>query len=157
MLSPPRTATLAVAVAGLLAGCGGSTPTPQSMAERQALVLREVGEMYRLCVLSAKNHTPPARLKDLQAAQAVAPIGFDAVRHGTIIVRWGARLTDTSEEGGQDPADQVLAFEASVPESGGQVLMLNRAVHTMTPEQFKAARLAGTSSSSAEGTRSPKR
>jgi hypothetical protein len=45
------------------------------------------------------------------------------------------------------PAARCVAFLAhwkSVPDEGGPVLMRDRSIRTMTAEEFKAARLAGT-------------
>jgi hypothetical protein len=42
----------------------------------------------------------------------------------------------------------VLAYEKNVPNEGGRVLLLNRTIKTMTPEEFKAATRASTSNSS---------
>ena len=79
----------------------------------------------------------------------MSPTGVRAIETGDVIVRFGASLPDTGEEPGKGPDDEVLAYQKDVPASGGQVMMLNRTIRTMTPEEFKAAKLAGTASSSA--------
>ncbi len=104
--------------------------------------------MYRLHAATTKK--PVTQLKDLQSSKALTPAGFEAVRKGDVVVRWGAVLSDTSEEGSKDPADEVLAFEKAVPTEGGLVLMLNRTTKQMTAEEFKGAKLAGTASSSGD-------
>ena len=64
-----------------------------------------------------------------------------------VVLRYGAMLSDTKEEPGQTPSDELLAYESQVPEKGGRVLMLDRTIKTMTPEEFKVAKLAGKSAS----------
>ena len=59
---------------------------------------------------------------------------------------WGAKLNDLTEEGTNDSPDEVLAYLKDVPEKGGLVLMKNRKIKSMTPEEFKAAPKAGTES-----------
>jgi hypothetical protein len=108
--------------------------------------LGDVGELYRL--YTAEKKKPPTRLADLRPMARMSPMGVRAVETGDVIVRLGARLPDTGEEPGQGPGDEVLAYPKDVPASGGPVMMLNRTIRTMTPDEFKAARLAGTASSS---------
>ena len=128
-------------------GCGGSGGAPPTPAVLEENALGEVGEMYRL--YSADKKKPPASVADFTPMEMMSPAGVRAIRTGEIIVRFGATLPDT-EEGVRGSSDEVLAYLKTVPESGGQVLMLNREVKSMTAEEFKAAKLAGTSSSSAD-------
>ena len=62
---------------------------------------------------------------------------------GDVVVLWGPSSRTRAEEGSEDSADEVLAYEKRVPEQGGEVLMKNRTVKTMTADQFKAAPKAG--------------
>ena len=103
--------------------------------------LLEVGEIYRL--YSATNKKPPKNINDLHGSQVISPTGYQAVRDGSIVVFWSVPLSDTSEEGSTDSADEVLAYEKAVQEQGGQVLMKNRTVQTMSADEFKVAPKAG--------------
>jgi hypothetical protein len=90
---------------------------------------------------------PPAKTADFKAMERMSPIGLNAVRSGAVVVRFGAELPDVGEEPGKGSGDEVLAYEKEVPTSGGHVLMLNRTIKSMSADEFKSARLAGTSSS----------
>jgi hypothetical protein len=114
-------------------------------ATRRAL--NDVGELYRL--YTAEKQKPPTKTADFLPMERMSPTGVRAVETGDVIVRFGASLPDTGEEPGKGPGDEVLAYQKDVPSSGGQVMMLDRTIRTMTPEEFKAAKLAGTASSSA--------
>jgi hypothetical protein len=107
--------------------------------------LSDVGELYRLYTIDKKK--APTKVADFAPLEAVNPTGLRAIRDGEVIVRLGATLPDTGEEPGKVHADEVLAYEREVPASGGNVLMLDRTIRRMAPDEFKSARLAGTSSS----------
>jgi hypothetical protein len=127
------------------AGCGGVSEQPPSKAELQQGSLSDVGELYRL--YQQENKKPPAKSSDLTKMEVVAPGGAIALKRGEVVVRLGAQLASTEEGPPSGSSDEVLAYYKDVPESGGQVLMLNREVRTMTADEFKAAKMAGTSSS----------
>lgn len=128
----------------LATGCGGSS-TPITSAQEQENSLQHVGEMVRNFQMS--KNKPPTKFSDFTSVRAVAGNGFEAVRSGMVVLRYGAMLSDTKEEPGQTPSDELLAYESQVPEKGGRVLMLDRTIKTMTPEEFKVAKLAGKSAS----------
>jgi len=126
-----------------LSGCGlvGSSGPPTE-TQMQDIRLNDVGELYRAHQESYKK--PPKSLNDfIKLGDASAPTGFEALRNKQVIVRWNATLPDTSVEPTSPPSDQVLAYVKDVPERGGAVMMLDRRIRHMTPEQFKAAKLAG--------------
>jgi hypothetical protein len=139
--------SLAVFLAVAVAGCGGPSNSPPTTAALEENVLSDVGEMYR--AFTAEKKKPPVNLADLTPMEMMCPAGVRAVKTGEVIVQYGATLPDT-EEGVRGSSDEVLAFMKEVPTSGGQVLMLNRALKTMTADEFKSAKLAGTASSSAQ-------
>jgi hypothetical protein len=136
----PKSILTVCCLALLAAGCGPSNrpPTPEEGDEH---TLAQVGELYRHYQFTKKKS--PQKLDDLDAVRSMGANGFEAVRTGKIILRYGATLPDTGEEPGQSPSDEVLAYQSQVPESGGKVLMLNRTIRTMTAEEFKAAKKAG--------------
>jgi hypothetical protein len=126
------------------AGCSGTNPplTPNDNAQSN---LTQIGELCRFYQFGKSK--PPAKLEDLATLKTQGANGYEALRSGAVILRFGATLPDLSEDPGQSPSEEVLAYLKEVPESGGKVLLLNRTIKTMTPEEFKAAKLAGTSSS----------
>jgi hypothetical protein len=104
--------------------------------------LRDVGELYR--VHQVTRQAPPKSLKDFAGVANSTPSGFEALRGGEVVVRWGATLPDTAEEPGRVRSDEVLAYLKTVPKDGGPVLMLDRTTRAMTADEFKATKLAGT-------------
>ena len=135
--------TLVAILAMSLSGCDFvGSPSPPTETQMKDIRLSDVGELYRAHQESYKK--PPKSLKDfINLGDASAPTGFEALRNKQVIVRWNATLPDTSVEPTSPPSDQVLAYVKDVPEQGGSVLMLDRRIRHMTPEEFKAAKLAG--------------
>ncbi len=126
-------------ILSIVSGCGGNqAPSPQAIQEGP---IRDVGTIYRM--YSADRQKPPEKPDDFKIYEQAYPHGYKAVKDGAVVVNWGAKLTDLSEEGGQESSDEVLAYEKEVPENGGNVLMKNRTIRTMTPDEFKATKQAG--------------
>src|SRR5205823_2650218 len=100
--------------------------------------------------ISVTNNRPPKDMQELEQAGAASPggLGVDA---SNVVIFWGTALPDLSEEPGKVPSDKILAYEKKVPEQGGYVLMLDRTVKKMTPEEFRAAPKAGTVPEPAKG------
>src|SRR5262245_25915013 len=119
-------------------GCGGSSNAPPTQEDLRQSALSDVSELYRLYTFEQKK--PPTKLADFNKMEMMSPIGVRAIKTGEVIVRYGATLPDTGEEPGKGPGDEVLAYEKEVPETAGQVLMLNRTMRKMTPEEFKTAK-----------------
>ncbi|AGA29902.1 hypothetical protein [Singulisphaera acidiphila] len=126
-------------------GCGGTENKPATESDMEQNALNDVAELYRVYTIQFKK--PPAKLADFAPMEPMSPLGVAAVTKGEVVVRFGATLPNTDEGPGKGPGDEVLAYQKKVPESGGQVLMLNRTIKAMTSDEFKAAKLAGTSSS----------
>ncbi len=122
------------------AGCGGSD-RPGTKEDMLRTSLNDVGDIYRAFVVM--NKTPPKTLGNLARFERMSPAGFDALRSGKVVVRFGANLPDTDPEPGKSSSDEVLAYEKQVPESGGKVLMLDRTIRSMSADEFKAAPKAG--------------
>jgi hypothetical protein len=151
MISKSIYATGVVAVSLVLAvGCGGGYPT-NSPAVFENNALSEIGEIYRL--YTEMNKKPPQSLRDFAPFREGTPNGIGAAARGEVVVLWGAKLNDLTEEGTNDSPDEVLAYLKEVPEKGGLVLMKNRKIKSMTPEEFKAAPKAGTESPPLKGKR----
>lgn len=133
---------LSVLFLGLLTvGCGGEN-RPLTESDMEQTALNDVGELYRVYTIQFKK--PPAKLADLVPLEQMSPIGLNAIKKGDVVVRYGAKLTSTNEGPGSEPTDEVLAYQKKTPESGGQVLMLNRTIKVMSADEFKSAKLAGT-------------
>lgn len=133
---------LLVPTLGLVNGCGPSGPPPASPDANMTRDLENFGEMYRL--VSSGKGRPPKNLTELQESAAGMTGGLTQITSDNLVVYWGAELSGLGEEPGNPPSDKILAYEKHVPESGGYVLMLDRTVKKMTPEEFKSAPKAGT-------------
>ena len=141
---------LGVMAVGLAAGCGGGYPA-NSPEVFQNNALSEIGATYRL--YTEVNKRPPKSLRDFEPFREGTPNGIGAAARGEVVVLWGAKLNDLTEEGTNDSPDEVLAYLKDVPEKGGLVLMKNRKIKSMTPEEFKAAPKAVTESPPPKGKR----
>ncbi len=129
-------------------GCGGSSGLAKTEeTSTDHLALRELGEAYRLYTISKKK--APKSLAELATVDAVGGNGIEAVRTGRAAIRMDATLPDTGEEPGKVPSSEVLAYETKTPQDGGYVLLLDRTIRKMTPDEFKAAKLAGVEASAA--------
>jgi hypothetical protein len=144
-MQPYRAGLLGLCLA--VAGCGGPGGRPMTQDDATTLALNDVGELYRL--YTAEKKKPPTGTADFSPMGRMSPMGLRAIEAGDVVVRLGASLPDIGEEPGKGPGDEVLAYQKDVPASGGHVMMLDRTIRTMTPEEFRAAKLAGTASSSA--------
>src|SRR5690242_12197106 len=99
----PRSILMACCLALLAAGCGGPN-RPMTPEQGQEGILTQVGEMY-LAYQMSKNK-PPGKLDDFASVRAVAGNGYEAVRSGDVVLRYGATLPDTKEEPGQSASDE---------------------------------------------------
>jgi hypothetical protein len=107
----------------------------------EVVALNELAEAYRL--YSIANKRPPRKLADLIKVEMIGGNAVPAVKSGDVILQYGAVLPDTNESPGDGTATEVLAYVRDVPERGGHVLMLDRTIRKMTPEEFRAAPKAG--------------
>ncbi len=138
----PTSKIVVCCLAFLAAGCSSNRPpTPEQEQEGNLLQVGELVRNYQMV-----KGVPPAKLADLTSVRSIAGNGHEAIRSGAVVLRYGATLPDTKEDPGQSSSEEVLAYQKAVPERGGQVLLLNRSIKTMTPDEFKAAKLAGKSS-----------
>ena len=119
-----------------LVGCGSRQPvaTPESATLSK---LNDVAELYR--VYSITNKKPPKTKAEAAKMENAVPSGLTPINTGDIIVLWGGELTDLNEEPTGPKSDKILAYEKDVPAKGGKVLLLDRNIKTMTPEEFAAA------------------
>ena len=119
-----------------LVGCGSRQPvaTPESATLSK---LNDVAELYR--VYSITNKKPPKSKAEAAKMENAVPSDLTPINTGDIIVLWGGELTDLNEEPTGPKSDKILAYEKDVPAKGGKVLLLDRNIKTMTPEEFAAA------------------
>lgn len=143
----PRLATLLLSAA--VAGCGGSSNAPPTQDRVAEMNLEQVAEMLREYQM---NHNgPPKTLKQLRLNPGSSPGGFELVESGDIIITLGVKLPDTQEQPGSSPNAEILAYGKDVPTQGGPVLLVNRTIRTMTPEEFNAApKVEGSTTSAAK-------
>ena len=119
---------LLVWVSMTLVGCGPDTntaPVPPSNKD----YLQELGD-------ALKNMPPdirkvPGKMSELDSIEPLIPSAGVAIRNGLIIYVWGASY--------QASSTSIIAYEKSVPESGGFVLLQDGTVKKLTAEEFKAA------------------
>ena len=128
---------MAAALAPTAAGCGRAE-TKAIETSIEGIKLRELGEVYRSHSIEKK--AAPRSMADLVPYERGFPRGLAGVREGDVQVYWGGALSSPeATTPGEVPSDKVLAFETKVPKEGGCVLMADRTVKTMTPEEFQAA------------------
>ena len=137
-------------VAALVAGCGASYGQTGGQTILDQTPLEQVGKMLRTYQKGLKPPTkgardfpvykpgpvpPPRGLKDLAPMAKGFPHAVNALRSGDVLLFWKTDLADDP-----DAASTLLAYASEVPNKGGQVLMKNGTVQTMTSAQFQAAR-----------------
>jgi hypothetical protein len=111
----------------------------ETSAEAQGL--KSLGEMYRIVSESLKR--PPKGIGELRTAEAKVPGGFNSIGEQNVAIYFGAEMPDLTDKPATDAGDTILAYDRMVPRQGGYVLMLDRTVRRMSPEEFKAAKKAG--------------
>ncbi len=132
----PKAILIVCSLALLAAGCESNQQRRTSDQVGQDNLV-QVGELCRHYQFAKKK--PPQKLDDLNTVRTQGMNGYQALRSGEIVLLYNATLPDLDEEPGHAESAEILAYEKQVPESGGSVLLLNRTVKKMTPEEFKAA------------------
>jgi hypothetical protein len=126
-------------------GCSSST-APPSQDVVESIPLRELGEVYRTYVLAKK--TAPKKMADVREYEAGYPMAFVGLKNKELEVFWGGELLEPEAVFPTAKSDKVLAFESKAPKDGGYVLLANREIKKMTPEEFKSAPKAADQASS---------
>jgi hypothetical protein len=119
--------TLSTGLVLLAFGCKGSDT--KKAGEERALI--EIHEMYAL--FAKRNSGPPKQISDLvtKEFEISCPEGWRALKDGKYIGVYGVAGTDSST---------LQAYAKDVPTQGGQVLMADGTIRTMTAEEFKTAK-----------------
>jgi hypothetical protein len=117
--------TVSAGLVLLAFGCKGSDP--KMAGEERAL--NDIHQMYVL--FAKKNSGPPKQISDLvnKEYEVSCPDGWRALKDGKYIGVYGVAGTDSST---------LQAYAKDVPTQGGQVLMADGTIKTMTAEEFKA-------------------
>jgi len=147
----PKLLLSACCLALLAPGCSESNqPRTPDQVDNDNLI--QVGELCRHYQFTKQK--PPQKLSDLNTLRSMGANGYEALRAGSIVLRYNATLPNTDEDPGQTESNEVLAYQAQVPENGGYVLLLNRTIKKMTADEFKTApRPAGSKEGSPEPAR----
>ncbi len=137
-------------VSTLIAGCGAGPGSTGGQTILDQTPLEQVGKMLRtyqkglkppakgardLPVYKPGPVPPPRGSRDLVPMAKGFPQAVNALRNGDVLLFWKTDLSDDP-----DAATTLLAYAREVPDLGGQVLMRDGTVQTMTPAQFQAAR-----------------
>lgn len=148
MRARPRLLPLLL-VAGLT-GCGVVGPSSDEGTVLTQTPVEQVAKMLRtyrkglkpppkgpkdLPVYQPGPVPPPRGPKDLAPMAKGYPQAVKAIRDRTVLLYWKTDLSDAP-----DSSSVVLAYASEVPTAGGQVLMRDGTIQTMTPDQFGAAR-----------------
>lgn len=123
-------AVLSLSIAACSKSVPGATDNPEE--DQKYYELQEVGWLYEAGQVDRQK--PPTKLKDLEPYQMGYPVGYQALRAGQCVVIWGVDMLN-------DPTPQqtVLAYRQEAATAGGMVLLVDKSIKTMTPEQLKAA------------------
>jgi hypothetical protein len=132
----PKSLRIACCLAFLASGCteANQVRSPDQVSQDDLI---QVGELYRHYQFT--KNKPPQQLTDLNTFRSMGGNGYESLRTGNVVLRYNATLPDTDEDPGHAESTEVLAYQKSVPESGGYVLLLNRTIKKMTADEFKAA------------------
>lgn len=132
VLHPASAACLVVLIA--LTGCSSNSSSDSSSGGfTPSDALQEVGNMLR--DYQATNGQPAGRVADLVTYENLYAIGFQALKAGDVVVIWGSPMA--GEGGGS--GETVVAYEKTVPESGGAVLLENGTLKSMSASEFASA------------------
>jgi len=117
----------------LLSGCFFNPKGGELGAEPAEL--RDLNDLLRHA--GAAKGIVPAKKSDLDRFQNDYPMGYESVKSGNVLVIWGAKLGAESDQGkGEFP----IAYQKSVPEGGGYVLLSSGAVKKMTASDFRSSK-----------------
>lgn len=131
LLMKPALFLSLVALIGV-AGCRSGKDTGLEESTR-VNELHEIATVLR--IFCGQHNRGPSRPADLAPYEAGAPLGYQAVRSGEIVVVWGAMMPGEGEAG----TDAIIAFEKKTSSQGGYVLLNNGTVKEMTANEFSAA------------------
>lgn len=129
-------ATLCLSSAFGLWGCSSGKTGPTGGPPPSA-ALQEVAGL--ISSYSGEYKKGPTKVTDLARYENGYPIGYLNVKNGDIVVVWGVKMILEEGGGAVSPTSDVIAYEKSVPTAGGNVLLANGQVKTMSADEFKSA------------------
>ena len=113
-----------VCLVSLVSGCG-STVT-QEVEDLQEFSLAYIHYIE-------EHNAAPAEWDDLVGADGIAPATVERLRNAETVVNW-----DSTFRGATDGIpNYILAYPKNALDSGGQVLMLDGAIHRMAADELK--------------------
>lgn len=121
------TIVLAAALAAA-AGCGGNDAAPVGVAT-DAEFMTDFKEL--LTDFHKQKRRWPSKAEELGPLEPTHPGAVRRVQQGTIVYSWGAAVGTSGQE--------VIAHEKAAAEKGGQVLLEDGTVKSMTAAEFAAA------------------
>jgi len=124
---------LLLCILATIPACSGPAK-PVAPVYNTADGLQELGQLYKYFAV-AERRRPPAKLDELAANEPALPNAWYLLRDGELIMYWGAGYSASS--------NQILCYEKKVPAEGGNVLLQNGTVKSLTADEFRAAPKAG--------------
>jgi hypothetical protein len=143
-------ALLAATLATSASGCGGGGNASGKETLLGQTEVEQVGKMLRVYQKGLKPPAkgakdlpvyrpgpvpPPRGTKDLMPMAKGFPHAVNAIRSRDVLLYWKTDLSDAA-----DASTTILAYHKEVPEKGGQVLMRDGSIKTMSASQFQEAR-----------------
>ncbi len=122
---------------------GGETVLDQSDVEQVGKMLRMYQKGLKPPTKGPKDYPvfksgpvpPPRGTRDILPMAKGFPKAVNAIRDRKVLLYWKTDLSDDPEA-----SSTILAFRKDVPDQGGQVLMRDGTVKSMTASQFQAAK-----------------
>jgi hypothetical protein len=125
---------LILGLAAVAAGCGGRRGAAEAEGTPGERALSELAGVLPLLP------KPPTKLADLSQYRETAPLAYESIRTGEVVVVWGVTMPGEGDAG--KGTTDVVAYEKDAPTAGGFVLLHNGTVKKMTAAEFNAARKA---------------
>jgi prepilin-type processing-associated H-X9-DG protein len=137
MASPKRILIGVIAIAMCLSA-GGCAAKAEKLRRKNDLL--QIGLAYHMWWSSYGEDKGPKNADDLQPFLLDVPATYQKLQDGWYVVAWNASLKETTKAG--STAQHVLAYEADVPQKGGQVVFADGHVEEMTADAFGGAKKA---------------
>jgi hypothetical protein len=131
---------LAFPLLALTLGCSSSNTgsSGEGTVGGRADELREVAQIVSAHTSKGRKAAPTAA--QLAEYEQLFPIGVKALRSGEVDAIWNAKPAAEEDVAKGTAGKAVVAFEKKAATEGGQVLLQNGDVKTMTADEFKAAK-----------------
>jgi len=126
---------LILGLAAVCAGCGGRRGETEAEVPPSQRALTELAGVLPLLP------KPPTKLADLAQYRETAPLAYESIRTGAVVVVWGVAMPGEGDAG--KGTTDVVAYEKDASTAGGFVLLHNGTVKKMSAAEFNAAKKAG--------------